>query len=88
MNVTLDFAQGRDESVTIKSCRVCGTPVTPWRRGWRRPTTTIHSECLLAKCLFCRTTFTVGKERRGLFCCNEHQWAYKREWMDICPTSH
>ena len=58
-------------------CRVCHKPVTPWRRGWRRPTTTIHQHCLVQRCRFCGAPFTVGKERRGLYCCNEHQWSYK-----------
>jgi hypothetical protein len=71
----------------MRACRVCRKPVTPWRRGWRRPTTTIHLECLLAKCLFCRTTFTVGKERHGLYCCNAHQFAHKNARMDAIAVT-
>lgn len=61
----------------MADCRVCRLPVVPWRRGWRRPTTTIHERCIQQKCRFCGSTFKVEKERRGLFCCNEHQWSFK-----------
>jgi hypothetical protein len=61
----------------VRNCRVCGHVVTPWRRGWRRPTTTIHEACLRARCRFCLEWFTVRKERKGLFCCNEHQASFK-----------
>ena len=61
----------------MKACRVCRRPVTPWRRGWRRPTTTIHEGCLRRPCGFCGVEFVVGKERKGLFCCNEHQWSFR-----------
>lgn len=59
-------------------CRVCKRPVKPWRRGWRRPTTTIHEACLTSQCLFCGATFEVRKERVGKFCCDKHQWDYQR----------
>lgn len=63
-------------------CRVCGQQVTPWRRGWRRPTTTIHAACLLQRCLYCRVQFVVGKERQGKFCCNEHWLEYESAQAD------
>lgn len=61
----------------MKPCRVCSLPVVPWRHEWRRPTTTIHRECLSQQCRFCGAMFRVEKERKGLFCCNEHQWSFK-----------
>ena len=61
----------------MKPCRVCKQPVIPWRRGWRRPHTTIHERCLSQPCRFCGVVFRVAKERRGLFCCNAHQGLYR-----------
>lgn len=57
-------------------CRVCGRPVRPWRRGWRRPTTRIHAACRRAVCRFCGAVYLVGRGKRGRFCCNEHQWSF------------
>jgi len=51
---------------------VCGQPVVPWRRGWRRPWTTIHEACLTQVCRFCGATFTVRRACAGQFCCKEH----------------
>ena len=60
------------EQAMARSCRVCHEPVTPWRRGWRRPTVTIHEGCQTAICQLCGLRFHVGKERQGLFCCVAH----------------
>lgn len=57
-------------------CRVCDQPVTPWRRGWRRPTVTIHRECLRRSCIECKRWYVVKKERKGLFCSNMCQQVY------------
>ena len=65
----------------MKRCRVCRLPVMPWRRGWRRPTTTIHEACLTQVCRFCGVTFTVQKERKGLYCCDAHQHSYRHYGM-------
>lgn len=56
--------------VESRACRVCGEPVTPWRRAKEKPTVTIHEACLIATCKECGGRFTVGKERKGLFCCS------------------
>ena len=60
-------------------CRVCGRHVIPWRRGWRRPHTTIHESCLTSVCRWCGVSFTVKKECKGLFCCDAHQQAFRRQ---------
>jgi len=67
----------------MRDCRVCQQPVIPWRRGWRRPTTTIHAPCLLAKCQYCGVLFTVGRlPRQGKFCCEAHHQAHRQMQTD------
>jgi hypothetical protein len=60
----------------MRSCRVCGEPVVPWRRGREKPTVTIHRACLRCRCLECQRWYVVKKERKGLFCSNVCQGIY------------
>jgi hypothetical protein len=60
----------------MKPCRVCQKPVVPWK-GPRAPYTTIHRRCLYQPCRFCGVTFKVKKERRGIFCCTEHEASFR-----------
>lgn len=62
----------------MKPCRVCGELVAPWRPHKFKPVTTIHAYCVEQTCCWCGVRFVVKKERRGLFCCAQHQ----HRWRD------